>query len=79
MHLFDIVVELGLQSINDETLRFLNRGHTVEDFDKAFKMLKQYGIEICVHYINDLPIDKKDDILIAAKMRKHIKVKCAKF
>ena len=51
----DVWVELGLQSSNNETLKRVNRGHTVEDFKSAFLMLREYGIKTAVHLIFGLP------------------------
>jgi radical SAM protein (TIGR01212 family) len=36
-----ISVELGLQSLNDETLRWMNRGHTAQVFFDALARLRQ--------------------------------------
>ena len=63
----NVLVELGLQSVNEETLRFLNRGHTVKDFDNAVKRLKSMGIEVCAHFITDIPTDSDEDIVQGAK------------
>ncbi len=51
----DVWVELGLQSANPQTLRAINRGHTVDDFLTAFRLLKERGIKISVHLILGLP------------------------
>lgn len=50
-----LTVELGLQSSHDETLKFLNRGHTRDDFTKCVTELKSRGINVVVHVINGLP------------------------
>ena len=44
-------IEYGLQSANNETLKRINRGHTVEQFLKAVEMTKERNISICVHLI----------------------------
>ncbi len=48
-------VELGLQSVHDETGVKINRCHTYEEFLTGFNMLKSRGINVCVHIINGLP------------------------
>jgi radical SAM protein (TIGR01212 family) len=63
----DIVLEIGLQSIKNETLQFLNRGHTVEDFFDAVKVVKSYGLEVCAHVIQDLPMDTVEDVAYCAE------------
>lgn len=62
-----LMVELGLQSSNNETLEFINRGHDVEDFDKAVKLLKENNIFVCAHIINGLPHETKEDMLNTVK------------
>ncbi|MFN4197303.1 MAG: TIGR01212 family radical SAM protein, partial [Caldimicrobium sp.] len=44
-------VELGLQTIHNETLKKINRGHTYEEFVEAYQLLKESGIPICIHLI----------------------------
>ncbi len=51
----DVWVELGLQSSRNETLRRINRGHTANDFIKAFRLLSDFGINTTVHLIFGLP------------------------
>lgn len=51
----DVWVELGLQSSNDETLKRVNRGHSVSDFEAAYSLLNDYGIKTAVHLIFGLP------------------------
>ena len=48
-------VELGLQSIFDETARRINRGHTFDTFCRGYSDLFEKGIKVCVHLINGLP------------------------
>lgn len=48
-------VELGLQSIHNETLRQMNTGTTVEQFDHAVTALNKIGIPVIAHVILGLP------------------------
>lgn len=48
-------VELGLQSVHDETLRLVNRGHDYACFLRAVEILRARGIRICAHIILGLP------------------------
>jgi len=50
-----LTVELGLQSIWDETARLINRCHTYEDLLTAFALLKERNIRVCIHIIDGLP------------------------
>lgn len=63
-----ITIELGLQSSNDNTLKILNRHHTVEDFKVATDLIHKYGIKVCAHLIIDLPWDNTEDILNLSKL-----------
>lgn len=64
----DIVLELGLQTVNYKALEFLNRGHTLAEFIDAVIRTKRYGLDTCAHYIVDLPIDSMDDVMEGAKI-----------
>ncbi len=64
----DIVIELGLQTVNYHTLKKLRRGHTLAEFIDAAVSIKGYGLESCAHYIVDLPFDCMDDVVEGAKV-----------
>jgi radical SAM protein (TIGR01212 family) len=51
----EVWVELGLQTIHDDTLRRIGRGHTMEDFRRAWGLLKENGLNVAVHLIFGLP------------------------
>ena len=51
----DVIVELGLQTANDEIADIINRGYRRECFAKAVELLEKYGIDVCVHLIIGLP------------------------
>lgn len=48
-------IEYGLQSANEETLKRINRGHTVGQFLEAVEMARGRKVSICVHLILGLP------------------------
>ncbi len=73
-----ITVELGLQSINEETLVKINRGHTVDDYKKAVELIKNYGFFICTHVIGNLPWDSNDDMIRLAKLLNKQKIDIVK-
>lgn len=64
----DIVIELGLQTVNYHTLKKLNRGHTLAEFIDAVIRIRQYNLEVCAHYITDLPMDDMEDVIEGAKI-----------
>ena len=63
----DLIIELGLQSMHEETLRLINRGHDLKNFEDCFKKLKSRGIKVVVHIINGLPYETKDMMIETAK------------
>ena len=62
-----IWLELGVQSIYNETLKRINRGHTFEDFLKAFNLLKKEGFPVVVHIIFGLPGETREMMLNTVK------------
>ena len=64
----DIVLELGLQTVNYHTLKLLKRGHTLAEFIEAAACIREHGLELCAHYITDLPMDNLDDVIEGAKI-----------
>ncbi len=56
-------VELGLQTINDESARNFNRGYDFEIFKEGIKKLQDRNIEVVVHTIFGLPGETKEDML----------------
>lgn len=61
-------VEYGLQSIHDRTLKFINRGHTGQQFIDAVKLTQNHGINICAHVIIGLPGETREDVLETARV-----------
>ncbi len=72
-------IELGLQSANDETLRAVNRGHTVADFEDAVERAHGLGIDVCAHVIIGLPGEGRDEVLDTMRFLGHRKVWGVKF
>ena len=62
-----IWLEYGLQSAKNETLKIINRGHTVEDFVGAVERTREKRIPICVHVILGLPGETPEDMINTAK------------
>lgn len=74
----DISIELGLQSVNGRTLEIINRGHGLAEFIDCVLMIKKYGFDVCVHLIPDLPWDRVEDVIDAAKILSALKVNSVK-
>lgn len=62
-----LTVEIGLQSMHEETLKFINRGHDLKNFEECIKELKKRKIRVVVHIINGLPGETKEMMIETAK------------
>lgn len=60
-----LTVELGLQTVHDETARRIRRGHTYAEFLEGYRRLE--GLNICVHLINGLPGEDRAAMLETAE------------
>ena len=86
----EIWLEVGIQSSNDETLLFINRGHNYKSFvDSINKIKENYkNLIICVHIIFGLPkriennkiiIEDKNDMIKTIKDVSKLKIDAVKF
>lgn len=48
-------VELGLQTVHEETSEKINRAHDYETYLEAVRKLRAHNIRVCTHLINGLP------------------------
>ena len=53
-------VELGIQSVYDDVLKFVHRGHTAADSIKSIQVLRDLGFKINFHYMPGLPLTDYD-------------------
>lgn len=60
---YEIWLELGLQTANDQTLKRINRGHDFAVYDEITKRARALGIKVCTHLIVGLPNETKQDNL----------------
>ena len=61
-----LLLELGLQSVHDKTLRFLNRGHDYQTFLETYQRLQTRKIKTGLHLILDIPGETNDDLSATA-------------
>ncbi len=64
---FYVMVEFGVESVKNETLQRINRGHLYEHSIQAIEETAQRGIHNCAHLILGLPGEDRSDFLIQAK------------
>ena len=62
-----LTVELGLQTIHEQTTKLINRGHDLECFDHMVDNLRKRNINVVVHIINGLPYETKEMMLDTIK------------
>jgi elongator complex protein 3 len=48
-------IEIGIQSLNNDVYRLVNRGHTLDDVICAFKIARDAGYKIVAHMMPGLP------------------------
>jgi radical SAM protein (TIGR01212 family) len=61
-----VCLELGLQSIHDRSLDWMNRGHHLDAFTDAVGRCQGRGLDLCVHVILGLPGESHADMLATA-------------
>jgi uncharacterized protein len=59
-------LELGLESMQDRTLAWVNRGHSLRDFVNAVAMAKKRELRVCAHLILGFPGESREEMLAAA-------------
>ena len=58
-----LTIELGLQSIHEDTSKLINRGHTLKEFDDMVIKLRKRNINVVAHIINSLPYETEEMML----------------
>jgi radical SAM protein (TIGR01212 family) len=61
-----VCLELGLQTIHDRSLDWMNRGHHYDAFVDAVGRAKGRGLDLCAHVILGLPGESHADMLATA-------------
>ena len=56
-------VELGLQTIHEETARLIRRGYPLETYENAVEELAKRGIRVVTHLIVGLPYESREMML----------------
>ncbi len=69
-----LTIELGLQSSNDQTLKYIKRGHDVACFTKAVQKLHEKNIFVVAHIINGLPYETEEDMLNTVKYLNNLNI-----
>jgi len=76
---YEIWVEYGIQSSNDETLQKINRGHNFQNVVETITKTKKLNLNICAHLIFGLPGEKQRDMLKSVKDTIELNIDSIKF
>jgi radical SAM protein (TIGR01212 family) len=63
---FELWIEIGMQSMHNKSLSFLNRGHTHDETRHAIDICAKSGIDVCLHVILGIPGESWDDMMRTA-------------
>lgn len=74
-----VMLEYGVESVYDETLKRVNRGHDFATAEKAIRMTADYGIPCGAHFIFGLPSESKTMMLSAAAVISQLPLTTVKF
>lgn len=61
-----VLVEYGLQSIYDKTLKYIHRGHNYQSFLDAINLTAEKGVHIGAHIIAGFPTENREEMLSVA-------------
>jgi uncharacterized protein len=61
-----VLIEYGMQSMYDKTLKYINRGHDYKTFLRALDITKVRGISIGAHIIVGFPTETREEMLAMA-------------
>jgi radical SAM protein (TIGR01212 family) len=59
-------LELGLESMRDRTLRWINRGHNLAQYIDAVQRAQHHGLRVCTHLILGFPGESREEMLETA-------------
>ena len=74
-----VVVEYGIESCHDATLRHINRGHDFECARKAVEMTAERGIDTGAHFILGLPGETREMLLDQCGLISSLPLRTVKF
>lgn len=62
------IIELGVQSFDENVLKASNRGHLVSDVYQAVSLIKSYGFRLGIQLMVGLPEDTKERAILSSKL-----------
>jgi uncharacterized protein len=73
-----VMIEYGVESTNDDTLAFINRGHDYACAESAIRKTAKRGIRTGAHIILGLPNESRETILCHADKLSELPLNCLK-
>lgn len=67
-------LELGLESMQDRTLRWVNRGHGLNEFVETAERCKKRGLRLCTHLILGFPGESRDEMLETTSLLNRLQI-----
>jgi radical SAM protein (TIGR01212 family) len=73
-----VCLELGLQTVHDRSLDWMNRGHHMDAFYDAVARCQGRNLDLCAHVILGLPGESHDDMMETARVLASLQVQAVK-
>lgn len=74
-----VIIEYGVESCSNETLKSINRGHTFEEAVAAIEMTAAAGIQTGAHFIFGLPGESRQQMIDSADIISKLPLTSVKF
>lgn len=74
-----VIIEYGIESCYNRTLKRINRGHSFEDSVKAIQRTRNHGIKTGGHIIFGLPGESREEMLNMALILSEVRLNNIKF
>jgi radical SAM protein (TIGR01212 family) len=74
-----VVIEFGIESIYNKTLKLINRGHTFDDSLSAIDLAQKYGVKCGAHFMFGLPGETRSQMMESVKTISTLPLHTVKF
>jgi radical SAM protein (TIGR01212 family) len=74
-----VVIEFGIESIYNKTLKLINRGHTFDDSLFAIDLAQKYGVKCGAHFMFGLPGETRSQMMESVKTISTLPLHTVKF
>lgn len=74
-----IIIEYGIESVNNNTLKRINRGHTYEEAAEAINLTAAKGLKVGAHMVFGLPGESQQEMLESASIVGQLPLTTIKF